>query len=76
MGIPVSFSELRWGKKWAVLNGRELDGTGSGWSRILRMGNFTNFPGKTWYPKNKIENADPYLKTQGAGAVKRVTGQW
>ena len=42
-GIPNSFLGLRRDGKWPVLNGQELDGTGSGWSWVLRMGNFPDF---------------------------------
>ena len=41
--IPISFSGLRWDGKWVVLNARELDGTGSGWSLMLRTENFPIF---------------------------------
>ena len=46
----ISGSGLRQDGKWLVLKGRELDGTGSGWSRVLGTENFTDFFGKNPVP--------------------------
>ena len=45
-GIPVSFLGLRRDGTWTVLNGCELDGTGSGLVLNARDGNFPEFSGK------------------------------
>ena len=49
-GSPVSFLGQRRDGKWPVLNGQELDGTGSGLSRVLGTGNFPDFFGKNLVP--------------------------
>ena len=49
-GTPVSFLGLRRDRKWPVLNGRELHGTGSGWYWVLGSGNFPDFFGKNLFP--------------------------
>ena len=66
-GIPVSFLGLRRDGKWASLEWRELDGTGSGpvlnaWDR-----EFTAFSEKKiWYPKTR-----PGMQTSNSSSYKK-----
>ena len=54
-GIPVSFQGLRRDGKWASLEQRELDGTGSEPVLNARDQKFPLFPGKKiWYPKTRL----------------------
>ena len=66
LGIPISFSGLRQDGKWPVLNGRELDGTGSGWSQVLETENFLDF-----FEKNPVPEKW-YLGTQTSKIIKLV----
>ena len=74
-GIPVSFSGLRRDGKWPVLNGRELDGMGSGWSQVLRMENFPDFFKKNPVPgKGHSGSKTPTTKPIFTMVLAVVTG--
>ena len=63
-GIPVSFWGMIWDGKWPVLNGRELDRMGSGWTWMLEMANFPIFLGENLVLGNGIREPRPLVTSQ------------